>query len=128
MSIIERIVLELNNRQIMQKDFCAEIGIGTSTFSTWKSRNSIPPIKQLKLICEYFGWKFDEILLEVENQDVPIEKSKSNSRINANRNTSELEKATTELITCYNSLSLSGKARVMQYVADVLKEENIDSV
>ena len=127
MSIIESITQELTKRGIMQKDFCAKLGISTSTFSTWKARNAIPSSKFLKSICDFFEWSYDDIIEKCGASNSQIDNLEirefAKSKINSSTKT-ELGAATEELISVYNSLSLSSKAKVMSYVAELKESES----
>lgn len=127
MSIIESITQELTNRGIMQKDFCAKLGISTSTFSTWKARNAVPSSKFLKSICDFFGWSYDDVIEKCGDPNLQIHSSAIREfpkpKMNSSTKT-ELGAATEELISVYNSLSLSSKAKVMSFVAELKESES----
>ena len=55
MSIINRITELLNGKGLKQKDLCVFLEINTSTFTTWKNRDTDPPAKYILRICEFIG-------------------------------------------------------------------------
>lgn len=55
MSIINRIIELLNEKGLKQTDLCSYLEINTSTFTTWKNRNTDPPAKYILRICEFIG-------------------------------------------------------------------------
>lgn len=121
MKVIEKILNEIQQKNIQQKDFCSSIGVSTSTFSNWKTRGTDPPVRYLKPICEYFGWKPNELISDLE---LGFETSDSlYTDVALETQPNQMCKATKELIECYNGLSLSNKAKVMTLVAALQQEE-----
>ena len=116
MKITERIVHELVDKQITQKDFCDEIGIRPTTFTSWKSRGIDPPIKYMHKICQYFGWNADEIF-ESANE---YKSNSENIVIHKNAplvvDLTKFDKTSIELVTTFNELSLRDKTRVLNYI------------
>ena len=55
MSIINRIIELLNEKGLKQTDLCSYLEINTSTFTTWKNRDTDPPAKYILRICEFIG-------------------------------------------------------------------------
>ena len=55
MSVINRIIVLLNEKGLKQTDLCSFLEINTSTFTTWKNRDTDPPAKYILRICEFMG-------------------------------------------------------------------------
>ena len=55
MSIINRIIELLSEKGLKQIDLCSYLEINTSTFTTWKNRDTDPPAKYILRICEFIG-------------------------------------------------------------------------
>lgn len=68
MNYIEKIIKIMDKKRISQKEICTALDISTSTFSNWKNRNTDPPAKYLKPICNYIGISYSD-LIEGESQD-----------------------------------------------------------
>ena len=106
---------------ISQKEVCDAIGVSTSTFSNWKTRGTEPPVRYVQKICELFNWNPTDIISYSQTSE--IESPNEHADLIINDRNIDLSLATEELISCYNSLSLSDKARVMLYVVE-LKEKS----
>lgn len=124
MKLIERIVHELEERKIMQKDFCATIGISTSTFTGWKVRNVDPPVKYISAICDFFGWNASEVF-KTSYPNEPNSKFENSILNSKNRIVVDLTKfdqTSLELVTTFNELSLRDKTRVLNYIFELKNE------
>ena len=51
--VIQRIIALLNEKELKKVDLCRYLGIGTSTMSTWQTRNTDPPTKYIISICKF---------------------------------------------------------------------------
>ncbi len=72
MEIIERIYENLNKSGKKAYELCKELGIRTSTMSTWKTRTSDPPAKYMKTIADFLGVSLDYLLTGEES---PVQKT-----------------------------------------------------
>ena len=131
MTLIERITQELDNKCIMHKTFCNEIGVSPSTFSNWIKRNSDPPAKYLRHICSYFEWDYADVINTISNleTDLKIEVQSNNCESSSyqTRNVNSRAKrdnTTDQLVEYFNSLSLVSKAKVMSYMAELKDSES----
>lgn len=70
MSIIAKIVEEIERKGMTQQDMCKILNINSSTFTSWKNRNCDPPVKFLPQICESLDISLDYLfgLDEVRNR------------------------------------------------------------
>ncbi len=55
MSIIYNIIEMLKEKGLKQADLCSYLEINTSTFATWKNRDTDPPAKYIMRICEFLS-------------------------------------------------------------------------
>ena len=62
MNAITRIEKMLNEQGVKRSKMLADLGIPSSTFSTWKKKDADPDIKTLIKLAEYFGVSMDYIL------------------------------------------------------------------
>ena len=62
MTICERMFQELERKNLTAYGLCQAIGVGTSTTTTWKTRNTDPPAKHIYNICEYLGCSVEYLL------------------------------------------------------------------
>ncbi|HOF69597.1 MAG TPA: S24 family peptidase [Ruminococcus sp.] len=105
MSIINNLLLLLEEKRLKQSDLCDAIGISSSTMTNWKNRGTDPPSKHIIPICEF---------LNVSPYILLTGKEKSSL-------TSELSADEQELFKIYKGLSIENKARVRER-AEVLAE------
>lgn len=68
MTICERMFQELERRNLTAYGLCQAIGVGTSTTTTWKARNTDPPAKHIATICEYLDCSVEYLLTGQEPQ------------------------------------------------------------
>ena len=110
LSIIDNLIKLLNEKNIPQNELCAHLDITTSTFSTWKKRNSDPPSKYIIRICEFLRVSPEELLSG----------KKSESTMD------ELDEIEKKLIFDFRSLSQQGQDYIRQQMfmaREVYKKE-----
>ena len=110
MSIIDNLIKLLNEKNIPQNELYVHLGITTSTFSTWKKRNSDPPSKYIIRICEFLRVSPEELLSG----------KKSESTMD------ELDEMEKKLIFDFRSLSPQGQDYIRQQMfmaREVYKKE-----
>lgn len=73
MTICERMFQELERKNLTAYGLCQAIGVGTSTTTTWKTRNTDPPAKHICSICEYLGCSIEYLLTGQEPQGIKKE-------------------------------------------------------
>ena len=97
MSIINNLLLLLEEKRLKQSDLCDAIGISSSTMTNWKNRGTDPPSKHIIPICEF---------LNVSPYILLTGKEKSSL-------TSELSADEQELLGCFKKLSDKSKGMVL---------------
>lgn len=110
MTIIERVLQLLKDRNTSASDLCREAGIPQATFSAWKKRGTNPEARYIVPIADYFGVSERFILTgeEVAPQ-ILIEK--------------EIKTEQEERILEYfRSLNDLGKSKMMVAAYDISKE------
>lgn len=60
--VLERISNLAAARGVSDSQFCREVGIGQSTYATWKQKDREPQLKYVPQIAEYFGVSIDFLL------------------------------------------------------------------
>lgn len=55
LSIINNLLLLLEEKRLKQSDLCDAIGISSSTMTNWKNRGTDPPSKHIIPICEFLN-------------------------------------------------------------------------
>ena len=60
--VTKRITALLDQRGIKSNTFCREIGISTSTLSTWRKRGTDPDVDMLSRIREFFGASYSYLI------------------------------------------------------------------
>jgi transcriptional regulator with XRE-family HTH domain len=80
MTIGERMFDELDKRGLTAYGLCQALGLGTSTTSNWKLRNTDPPAKYIVPICEYLGCSLEYLLTGQETEKAPAPGMSENGR------------------------------------------------
>lgn len=70
MTICERMFTILEEKNLTAYGLCQAIGVGTSTTTTWKKRNTDPPAKHICDICEYLGCSLEYLLTGEEAKEI----------------------------------------------------------
>ena len=71
MTICERMFNELEKKNLTAYGLCKAIGVGTSTTTTWKKRNTDPPAEHIAKICEYLDCSVEYLLTGQETKKEP---------------------------------------------------------
>ncbi len=137
MSIINNILKLLEEKGRNQKDLCAYLGIGTSTMSTWKKRNSDPPAKYIILICEFLEVSPEYLLTGKERTTSNITQStigaigshstgtvnvQSKEFLTNGSNSSEGDETAQEITRILNKLSLKERSKLLTMIYDFEEE------
>lgn len=80
MTICERMFQALDAGGLSAYGLCQAIGIGTSTATNWKQRNTDPPAKYIVPICEYLGCSIEYLLTGQEAKKEPAPGISENGR------------------------------------------------
>lgn len=105
LSIINNLLLFLEEKGLKQADLCDAIGISSSTMTNWKNRGTDPPAKHIIPICEFLNIS-PYILLTGKEKSSPAVGLSADER---------------ELLDIYNSLSPKSQGRLRER-AEVLAE------
>lgn len=60
--VLQRIFDELEKQAKDPTNMCKELGIASSTFFTWKTKDKVPATEALKRIAKYLGVKIDYLV------------------------------------------------------------------
>lgn len=105
----------MNERNITAKKLSQDLGISQGNISDWKSGKSVPSLGRLKALADYFGVSSDYLMSE--------EKTAEFETANTNSQPIIYDTTSTELVTAFNRLSLSGKSQVLNFVINLEKQE-----
>lgn len=107
MSIMDRILKLLKEKNKTQVDICNYIGIKPNVFTTWKTRGTDPPARHLVQICEFFDVTLEYLLTGNENsQNIKPE-------IKAEQAISDTSK---ELLEVFESLPMRERVKLLNIV------------
>lgn len=67
MTISERMFSLIGEQRGRQEQLAAFLGVGPTTITTWKKRNTDPPAKHLVRICEFLGCSLEYLLTGEES-------------------------------------------------------------
>ena len=110
MTILERILNMLDERDLHASDLCKSAGINYGTFNAWKNRGTTPSAEYIAPIADFFGVP-ERYILTGEGNPILIEHH------------SGPEDRTEELILGYlKDLNDLGKARALVAVNDLLSD------
>lgn len=122
MTQIEIVTKELKKRGINQKDFCNDLEIGQSTFSTWKVRNTTIPAKYITRIANYFNWPVDVLFNADEFQECESNSEQFNYCVFDGETTLSIEQ---EVFSKLRKLPLKEKLQIMLEITT--KADEIES-
>lgn len=106
MTVIERLLIILNEKNLKMSDLCAYIGINASTMTTWKTRNTDPPAKHLFRICEFLNISLEYLLTGEEQKKSPSSPQLNEDESELLNQFKKLDKEgqTSVLHTCYQEI------------------------
>ena len=113
MTIGERILELIHERNMTQKEFSEKTGIPQSTLSSWKGKKQNPSMDKLKVICD---------ALEVDPFYL-ISATESRNNLNNDYLTVFRTDKEFEVLVEYRNMDQNQKNRLMGYI-DALKAEN----
>ena len=106
MTIGERIIELVHERNMSQKDFSEKTGIPQSTMSSWKGKKQNPSLDKLQVICD---------VLEVDPYYL-ISGTESNETLNCDYLTVYRDNEEYELLIEYRKLDRDSRNRLMGYL------------
>ncbi len=112
MTIGERILELIHERNMTQKEFSEKTGIPQSTLSSWKGKKQNPSMDKLKVICDALGVDPFYLISATESQN-----NLNNDYITVFRTDKEFE-----VLVEYRKMDQNQKNRLMGYI-DALKAE-----
>lgn len=137
MKLINLILKIMDEKRVSQKELCDAIGISTSTFSNWKTRQTDPPIKYVMPICNFLEISHSDLISQASmdeyNPDPSEQFTVSNTSIGNNNvigsaNTVQSKSSQngieSEFFDVFNGLSLSSKAKVIALATELSEGEN----
>ena len=113
MTIGERVLQLVRDRDMTQKEFSEKTGIPQSTMSSWKGKKQNPSIDKLKVICD---------TLHVDPYYL-ISGSESNEALNNDYLTVYRKDEEYELLVEYDKLREKQKLRLRGYLSALVEEK-----
>lgn len=113
MSVINRIHALLESQGKKASDLCVLLGIGTSTMSTWKKRETDPPLKYVPQICEFLNVSMEYLLTGDEKNTV--------AQIG---NSADLSTDEADLLSYFRVLSRRNQRAILVQMENMINQEN----
>lgn len=114
MTILERILSILDEKDLPASDLCRSIGLNYGTFNAWKNRGSTPSAEYIAPIAEYLGVP-DHYILTGEGSPILVEAHPK-------------ERNTQLLMEYWQRLNELGRAKALVSVYDLLRDaENTET-
>ena len=108
MTVSERIIKVLKERNMTQAEFAKQVGIATSTISEWKKKKTNPTSEKIMVICKVLGVTPEWLLSGIEKNG--SRKSRADWYVVGKK--TELG----HLINAYNNMGKDRRNRLMGYV------------
>lgn len=100
----------LSINEMSQKDLAKRLGVGTTSVSNWCTGIKSPRMDKVDAMCEIFGCRRSDLM---ENQSA--------------KEADVLTIDETSLLSDYNRLNKSGKAKARDYISDLLDNDKYTS-
>ena len=120
MTISERILKVLKDRNMTQVEFAKQVGIATSTISEWKKKKTNPAADKIMNICNVLQITPEQLLTGKGIED--------EEEIAAASPESRLTPYDIQLIEDYHGLKEEQKKRLMAYVEALKKIESLENM
>ncbi|MBQ9886103.1 MAG: helix-turn-helix domain-containing protein [Lachnospiraceae bacterium] len=120
MTISERILKVLKERNMTQAEFAKQIGIATSTISEWKKKGTNPSADKLMDICNVLQITPEQLLTGVGIED--------EEAIAAASPVSRFTPLEIKMIEDYHSLKEEQKKRLIAYLEALKKIERLEEM
>ena len=120
MTISERILKVLKERNMTQVEFAKQVGIATSTISEWKKRKTNPSVDKLMDICNVLQITPEQLLTGkgIEDED-EIALATPESRFTP---------LDIQIVEDYHNLKEEQQKRLMAYMEDLKKIESLEEM
>lgn len=121
MTIQQKIFKTMKEKGINQSELSRKTGIPTSTISDWKNKNKVPSSDKISVIAKALDVPADYLISEPNRINLvsPNEASgKSFSEYYP-----QIDSTTNQLLSVYNALSLSDKAKALSYVCQLAEKQ-----
>ncbi len=120
MTISERILKVLKERNITQADFAKQVGIATSTISEWKKRKTNPTADKIMDICNVLQITPEQLLTGKGIED--------EKEIVATSPESHFTPYDIQLVEDYHGLKEEQQKRLMAYMEALKKIERLEEM
>ena len=117
MIISERIFKLLKEKNMMQKDFAAQIGVANSTLSEWKKKKTNPTADKIMIICA---------VLDVTPEQLLTGKGIDDEEVDTLSHDSLVTPAERQLVSDFHGMQEAQKKRLLAYVEVLKKLEKLE--
>ena len=120
MTISERILKVLKDRNMTQAEFAKQVGIATSTISEWKKRKTNPTADKIKDICNVLQITPEQLLTGKGIED--------EENINVTSRESCFTPYDIQLVQDYHGLKEEQQKRLMAYMEALKKIQSLEEI
>ena len=120
MTISERILKVLKDRNMTQAEFAKQVGIATSTISEWKKRKTNPTADKIMDICNVLQITPEQLLTGKGIED--------EENINVTRRESCFTPYDIQLVQDYHGLKEEQQKRLMAYMEALKKIQSLEEI
>ena len=135
MTISERILKVLKDRNMTQAEFAKQVGIATSTISEWKKRKTNPTADKIMDICNVLQITPEQLLTgkgieDEENITVPVLMGAANvsENITVTSRESCFMPYDIQLVQDYHGLKEEQQKRLMAYMEALKKIQSLEEI
>lgn len=120
MTISERILKVLKDRNMTQAEFAKQVGIATSTISEWKKRKTNPTADKIMDICNVLQITPEQLLIGKGIED--------EENINVTSRESCFTPYDIQLVQDYHGLKEEQQKRLMAYMEALKKIQSLEEI
>ena len=120
MTISERILKVLKDRNMTQAEFAKQVGIATSTISEWKKRKTNPTADKIMDICNVLQITPEQLLTGKGIED--------EENINVTSRESFFTPYDSQLVQDYHGLKEEQQKRLMAYMEALKKIQSLEEI